>query len=51
MRFVFGANFGWKWWAQLTVNKDHCKINEVKRPRGWRDMQIYMLFPMESTHS
>ena len=33
------------------VNKDHCKKNGAKRATGWRDMQIIVLFPLESTLS
>ena len=32
-----------------TITEDHCKRNGAKR-RGWRDMQINVPFPLESTH-
>jgi len=34
----------------LIINKDHCKNNGAKRVSGWRDMQIKVPFPLESTH-
>jgi len=34
----------------LTVNTDHCKNNGAKILSGWRDMQINVSFPLESTH-
>jgi len=34
----------------LIINKDHYKNNGAKRASGWRDMQIYAPFPMESTY-
>ena len=39
------------WWLEvLIINKDHCKRNGAKRLSGWHDMQIYVPFPLESTH-
>jgi len=32
------------------MNKDHCKNNEATILSGWRDMQINVPFPLESTH-
>jgi len=34
----------------LKVNKDHCKRNGAISLSGWRDMQINVPFPLESTH-
>jgi len=34
----------------LITNKDHRKRNGAKRLSGWRDMQIHVPFPLESTH-
>jgi len=32
------------------INKDHRKNNGAKRSSDWRDMQINVPFPLESTH-
>jgi len=32
------------------INNDQCKKNGAKRLSGWRDMQINVPFPLESTH-
>ena len=34
----------------IIINKNHCKNNGAKRASGWRDMQMYAPFPMESTY-
>jgi hypothetical protein len=34
----------------LIINRNHCKNNGAKRLSGWRDMQIIVPFPMQSTH-